>query len=286
MITQPQIPEELFHYCPTNSFHGIISSKQLWLSNLEYSNDPNENQIAFQVLDSISRDHANQALKNYAKKIINTNNPVMDYPSSCVFCMSQQPDDLIQWREYADNGFGYIIGISTKYFLSRGVWEFFNPHITSPLNDQIFLSRCIYKPEEQRSIIEKLLNDFLQDESNNMTLGVDMLKYVIKLFSSIFKHHSYTSEKEWRIICFPAEPAMHGIHNSKYKVLFRSRRQGIVRYVEQNLTDGKSSDIPLSSITIGPNIFNKIIDIITYLRNNGYPDVLTIESKIKMRDVK
>jgi hypothetical protein len=286
MITQPQIPEELFHYCPTNSFHGIISSKQLWLSNLEYSNDPDENLIAFKILDAISKDHKNDAIKNFAKEIIDSNHPMMGYPSTCVFCMSRVPDHLGQWREYADNGFGFMIGISTKYFLDHGLWTLFNPKVSIPLFDKVFLAECIYDPEEQRSIIEILLNDFLVNDFFDKARATGLIKPIIKLYSSVFKHEAYSFEKEWRLICFPYEAAVPNIPKLTYEVYFRSRRQGIVRYVKEHLNKVESPNISIYSITIGPNIFNEEVDVMTFLINKGIQDVLTIQSKINMRDTK
>jgi hypothetical protein len=288
MITSAQIPEELFHYCPTNSFHGIISSKQLWLSNLEYSNDPDENLIAFQILDSISKNNKNDSLKNFAKEIIDSYTPGIEHPSTCVFCMSQVPDHLGQWREYADNGNGYIIGFSPQYFIEKGLWTFFDPRITSPIIDRVLLSKCIYDPEEQRSIIETLLTKYQADHFlGKKNSNPSLLKYYLKLCSSVFKHHAYSFESEWRIICFPfepVEPEMPEISKVKYEIDFRSRREGMVRYVKQYLDKGKSPNILLSSITIGPNVFNQATDIFTFLYVNGYKNVLTSRSKLKIRD--
>jgi hypothetical protein len=54
MIINSTPNQELFHYCPTESFYGIVTSKTLWLSNSIYANDPNENKIANNISDTSS----------------------------------------------------------------------------------------------------------------------------------------------------------------------------------------------------------------------------------------
>jgi hypothetical protein len=106
MIPNPTPKQELFHYCPTESFFGIISSQALWLSNSEHANDPNENRIALDILTDIAKDSDNRSARHFAKSVLEYEFPPVDDVSSYVFCLSENEDDLNQWREYADYGYG------------------------------------------------------------------------------------------------------------------------------------------------------------------------------------
>jgi hypothetical protein len=36
---EPTSPDTLYHYCPVIGFHGILTSKQLWVSHAHFMND-------------------------------------------------------------------------------------------------------------------------------------------------------------------------------------------------------------------------------------------------------
>ncbi len=150
----------MFHYCPTESFHGIVSSKTIWLSNSEYANDPNENRLAYDLLAQISENSTDNIVKQFAKVVLELKFGIIDEMSSYVFCMSENKDDLNQWRVYADKGFGYMLALRPQYFLDNGFWNLLDQGITLPAFDRIYLSKCIYDVALQRHMVEELLRFF------------------------------------------------------------------------------------------------------------------------------
>jgi hypothetical protein len=112
-------PKVLYHYCSTESFYGIITNKNIRLSNCIYSNDPNENRIYKNLLISISQKSDNENIRIFAKKVLDNRFEPIDEMCSYIFCLSEKADDLNQWRIYGDHGFGFMIGLRTikLYFL-------------------------------------------------------------------------------------------------------------------------------------------------------------------------
>lgn len=85
------VPNEvLYHYCPSDSFYGIVSSKALWLSNSEYANDPNENKIGYNILNEIANDSTANEISRFAKIVLEYEFDLIDTMSCYVFCMSEK----------------------------------------------------------------------------------------------------------------------------------------------------------------------------------------------------
>jgi len=285
MAPKSNPPKLLYHYCPSDSFFGIATSKNIWLSNSLYSNDPNENKISRDILIEISNESSNIKIKKFAKKVLDFKFGLIDDAGAYVFCMSQEEDDLNQWRIYGDNGYGYSLGFITEYFLNNGYWNLLDDKIIIPSIDKIYLGKCIYDYKTQRSIVEALLTLVMSIPDIEIKDRIFKLKYFLQFYSSIFKHDSYSAEKEWRLICFPvSQPQTHNV-KINFKLHFRTSRGLISQYIEQPFMEkSEFKNTPFETIDLGSNIINDGHEIMNFLQFQGLHYTKRIrKSKIKMR---
>lgn len=284
MITNPPPIGNLYHYCPTESFFGIVTSSKLWLSNSEYANDPNENKIAYEILNDIAKNPGPENTGRFAEKVLETEFPLVDDMSAYVFCFSENEEDLNQWRVYADRGHGFMIGFRPQYFLDSGLWRLLDQTNPLPTYDKVFLSRCIYKYEQQRGIVEGLLQMFAEKDKPEELSNIVDLKHYLKFYSGIFKHQSYSVENEWRIVCFPIGQRQAPEVPVKYKLCFRCRRGVIIQYVEQEYLRGATmQNRPFDYVVLGSNVDNTPHEIGNFLQFHEAPWGRMWKSKLRLR---
>lgn len=196
-------------------------------------------------------------------------------------------EDLNQWRVYADNGYGFMLGIRPQYFIQKGLWNLVSLDSSFLAGfDKLFLSKCIYNHEQQRSVVVSLLELFLNENNPNHPDNTLKLKFILKRLSSIFKHQSYSAENEWRVFCFPISEYANTDLSIKHKTLFRPRRGAIIQYVEQEFTGGSTlQDPPLESVVLGSNVLNDQSEIGDFLMVRGVHCRRVWKSKLKLREL-
>jgi hypothetical protein len=103
------------------------------------------------------------------------------------------------------------------------------------------LLSCIYEPEQQQQLIDQLIDETLsgftgqslKDRANQF------LRRLLRLASRL-KHHSFSEEKEWRLVSVPLGE----------RARFRRGRFSFLPYLDFSLDiDGR---VPISEIVIGP----------------------------------
>ena len=136
--------DTLYHYCPTESFLGIISNRSIRLSSLSLSNDTMEGRLVSRIFERfLEQSDISSDEKEYVRDTIEF---VEDMFDGLGFCLSEKPDTLSQWRGYADDGRGFSIGFSTSYLnaLSKdGAAD----------KSRFRLDRVLYKQSEHEAVL-------------------------------------------------------------------------------------------------------------------------------------
>jgi hypothetical protein len=283
-IPMSKPPEVLYHYCSTESFYGIITSKNIRLCNCLYSNDPNENKISQNILNIILHDSDDEEIKRFAKKILEHKFGSFDESGAYVFCMSEKADDLNQWRIYGDNGFGFMIGLNTKYFIDNEYWKINAPNVIFPDFDKILLCKCIYDISLQTELIESWIKIFLTEIHDiSEEQKILKLKHILQLYSAIFKHESYSEEQEWRLICFPFSDDQFS--NIKHKLHFGAKKGLISQFIQFDyMSKSEFGNTPFEFIYLGSNVENNAHEIRNFTEFQGGHYVNKIKkSELKMR---
>ena len=230
-------PAELFHYCGVDGFHGIVTKRTLWMSNVFTLNDASEMLHARAIVDEVLRSQNSRPA--WLPKGMISESEFLDLAWSWgmyVSCFCAQGDLLSQWRGYGARGGGFAIGFD----LLRLRDHCNNNKITNPLP-------LIYDKEEQRRPALNLTrraseigakhdlkaNDF-QDFYKAFT--IHLITYMPQMKNPAFKE-----ESEWRLL---------KIRRPDETPKFRPARGIIVPYLEL-------SNIPpdvFKSVTLGPAV--------------------------------
>ena len=204
-------PNVLYHYCSVSAFYNIIKNQSIWLSESRKSNDYLELQW---VLDGF-QDYVEDQWLAFAKMKISNNTTVdfdvyekahriiesissSGFKKNWVFCLSEQKDDLGQWRGYADDGAGIAIGFKTNSLM------LFEKLIPEEDNSLDF---CFRKIKYGRKKLDEFFHHYfdssdLSPESTTeefISVVYNWLDLVLDV-SAWFKNNGFKSEKEWRLI--------------------------------------------------------------------------------------
>jgi hypothetical protein len=207
-----------------------------------------------------------------------------------ITCFSSDPDSLDLWRSYSKAETGISLEFSVKNNLD---FPFFS---TPP---DIRLSKVIYDDELKSDYTKGIITNVLSEVEADLRKGIpysedhfdDIIKHIIspmRLYFSFFKHQSFSSEKEIRMIYQEKnETDFDNLH-------FRTSKMGLIPYYRSNEfilydEDKKrclAKNLPLEKITIGPTkYFTEITRSVSiYLQKMGYSDIEIVQSKVPFRE--
>jgi len=288
-ITQPTC-----HYTNSNGLKGIIDNHEIWFTDIRHLNDPSEFKFVFDLLKI--------EIKNYTKSskdknlisfmdfsLANLNFVLNDVIFPYVSCFSKLEDDLNQWRAYGDNGRGFCIVFSEKFFEdsyseNQNVDDEYLLNYVLPTNYDHDNSKEYYKNtiNKAASIISKSINKNpnILDDKNNMDIfgrKISSLMILSTLWHAIMiKHPAYSAENEVRQIIIENKDRI------RKHIKIRTRGQEIIPYI--------STDRPIHQenmvvrIIVGPAADQRAVDAVKALllsKNMSWVDV--IKSKIPYR---
>ena len=255
----------LYHYCSTEGFFNILTSHCIWLSENSCTNDRYE----MRMLDGVFY----KALSNLTERVglvqEQEKQAIACYEGSKMFnflgCFSKESNILSQWRNYADDANGFVIGFDEKLFCADSNYRLSLDRINPTGDvDQFFLHDVTYlEKKESRDLVNQAEEWILKRQNNDF-------------FEHIFfgKHASFREEKEVRLLWLPElngniESVIFKKKNNDFlsKIHFRTSRDKIIPYVEFPFS--KES---VREIIIGPK--NKMnpdtVALKMFLLNNGY----------------
>lgn len=244
----------IYHYCSVESFFNIITSKVLWLSDIEYMNDRLEGQWSNETFKNLDI-QANAIVSSDIKQRYEE----LDSKKQYVFSLSENGDKLSQWRGYANDGKGIAIGFSKKTLgLSYLVNE---ADGKESYTQKLGLMKMIYNQDEQENLFHQIIDSItdIKLEDNRLIL--------IKELSNKYKNPSFEEEEEVRIVYIP-ENKTDADKISKIK--YRVSNEQIIGYHEFQLTDRdryRSDLIP--KIILGPKCTLEESDLQKFLQSYG-----------------
>ena len=199
-----------YHYCSVDAFLGIIRDGTFRLSNVWFMNDHKEVRwfygMALEIIDdSLDKLKMEAGPSDAAKEYLETLKRLLekrvDFDHVYCGCFSAKPDDLSQWRGYADEARGVAIGFDLDEISKL------------PANNPGVLRRVEveYAEQEQRKKAEAVIDEF---RASTVSGYDDPLKhprtqawkayYGLSRFAPRCKNPSFRSEAETRIVLHPA----------------------------------------------------------------------------------
>ena len=254
----------LYHYTDFNALNGIVGNAELRLNNILNMNDTSEMRLFVNDLrDNVLVDLKNDGLdKNFslAKEFFKREFAEEFHYSAYAACFSEYRDDAAQWERYAKGGQGVCIAFH-KELLEKIVEH----------EGSVSLKKVYYRDSvEDHALVkkfEKAMRDLKSFEGSQAKLHKLMNEAWIS--SAAFKHPSFTSENEVRLIYTPFS-AEEAAVKPKYHIAW----DRIKKYYPMDLKDLcnktgiKISDL-VDEIIIGPASPQSLPILQDYLIDGG-----------------
>ena len=219
-------PHAIYHYTNDVGLRGILETGQLWLTDVFSLNDPSELNHGFSLMLKVLMSKVvSPEGRKFAEGLLafSKQGGVRRTGNYFVCCFSACKDDLGQWRAYADNGRGYVLGFDTRKLESA-----FGKDGDSVFAEATSLTYDDARLEDiHRQIVEKMFESI----SLPCDRAVQASWYTYLTLKALnaalhFKHESYRSEQEYRFL------EGHGIGPRVSGVKLRYRPYAAVRYRE------------------------------------------------------
>lgn len=236
----------IYHYCSMDSFFGIITNKNIRLSDAYKTNDYTELEWIFSIIeysmtDVLKTEFVYSLRKSYRKWL-------ESYFRPHIACFSKDGDLMSQWRAYANDGKGISIGFNRRYFESIKILD----------NKEFEILDVIYHHKKQEKLLKnlfsiigteklKILEEIYINKGNNNYFEEIMLASALLRYGMTFKNETFSEEKEVRLIHgfdkIAAEPDMFE---------YRVKQDDLISFVEIPL-DVESNYLPIKEVILGPN---------------------------------
>jgi hypothetical protein len=274
LILESSSVNRLYHYTDLAGLNGILSTNDLWMTHLRFSNDDEEmthgQNIVAQTLKAQKETSEPEQLPylECLERILGE--PVSDGVYIC--CLCAKDNLLSQWRGYAANGAGVSIEFNHKEFdLLTG------PDCSLGL---LRLWKVFYKEDQQRNIIAKAI-EFAWKCQTNLPIEkrAQNAADAIQFFIPTFKNHDFAEENEWRLIFTPRP-------NAGVPLQFRPAHNMLVPYYSlQKLGWNPTRKLPITGLCVGPST-HKALNVQSaqlLLKQSGYANVPVTVSKTPFR---
>jgi hypothetical protein len=242
LILESSSVHRLYHYTDLPGLNGIVSTNDLWLTHLRFSNDDEEmihgQNIVTETLKARKKTPEPGQLPylECLEKILGE--PVSDGVYIC--CLCAKDNLLSQWRGYAANGTGVSIELDHNKF----------DFLTGPdcQHGLLRLWKVFYREEQQRHIIAKAI-EFAWNYQTELPIEkrAQNAADAIQFFIPTFKNHDFEEENEWRLIFTPRP-------NAAVQPQFRTARNMLVPYYSlQKLGWDPKQPLPITGLCVGPS---------------------------------
>lgn len=212
------LPDILYHYCSIGGFDGIISKRNLWLSQLSTMSDYAEGKWFRKIMleEFLRRKNAAQLPKVVSERLLHAivaegmahgkfqtrlQNDGRD--TRYCSCFSEAGDDLYQWRAYADDARGFAIGFDTDSIDEKNWYN--------GTDSRSFMTKVRYDETEHREAANRLIDTFFDtlvlveaddkytDEDVEAQLD-EFFDNAVRPLSIIYKNGRFHHEREWRFV--------------------------------------------------------------------------------------
>lgn len=273
-MTKEASPDTLYHYCGVNAFHGIITSRTLWLSHARYMNDVDEyNWFHEKVRKYITTLPDGGESERYAI----LEEFVKELSSPYLFCLSSMRDLVTQWETYGQNGEGYAIGFDSQCI--RNVLSFGNAAFYA------HLCEVDYSESNHDLMAETFVDEFRAiPEQDLSTLDAALSAIHLSVFAKQYKNPAYKQEAEWRIVLTPgtsslvSSPAVYDVGPSP--LLFREANGQKIPYFALRFPVEA-----VSEIWLGPknSARSERGALECFMRKNDYHNIRIVDSQATYR---
>lgn len=233
-MTQSEMPEILYHYTTWEGLRGIIESKSLWATNINFLNDRNEFRDSLRLLRNRieEQDDSTRAVSNERPE------PLIEVLSALsknvyVASFSRNPDQLGQWRGYCTDDSAFSVGFNAGKIREQ----------SKLVRSVSVLGECLYQEQQKIAAIDHIIAEAESPRDEWIKFLADLTSGMINV-APLCKDTSFEQEEEWRL-------ALYIVGEDKTHIKFRDGRGVMIPYYEVKLQTG-GEPLPISSVRIGP----------------------------------
>jgi len=269
---EPKQGEKIYHYCSAEAFYNIVNNQSIRFGDIAHMNDSFEMLWAFEFFKRILVDwgkNKNISETFFQRCILDTRR-MNDISNLFCACFTSEPDQLSQWRGYADDGKGFSIG-----------FDFTSITKSLPVKPiQVVYDNKILLEE----LVEMLGKLYKEETSRNFTYSKEFRKacYNIACEFAGYKYPFFHEEKEIRLVhkvnikrnsdgdkfFTDDDSVVFGKKHTGQDIYFKMKANRPVAYIEYNFKS-LGEKFPLVEILIGPKNPSSIEDISIYLSTLG-----------------
>jgi hypothetical protein len=283
-IYKPKKNELVYHYCSAETFNAICTFKKIRLCDLFTMNDFLEIHWGYSIWEKV----AGELIEDLGFDFIDSIDKIIHRSGlNCLAlasCFSSDGDVLSQWRAYADDGNGYVIGFNATELLKLNVKPLrVEYNEKKQIKELKAFIKAIYEVESQQEDDEKYGDDFFRTCS---TLSFDLAS---------FKNPAFKEEQEIRLIHlanFIKSNSFLKLEDSggtyfdkeadKGDIKFLMAKNAPKTYIDIDFTN-KGKVNPIKEVIIGPKNDVRETAILVYLETLGIGKVKVKKSKASYR---
>ncbi|MBD5459974.1 MAG: DUF2971 domain-containing protein [Lachnospiraceae bacterium] len=266
--------EILYHYTDFQALDGILRCAQLRVNNTLNMNDAAEmSHFMSRLCSAVTRKLEGEGREERAKQIRNLFREELKkefYYSAYAACFSLRRDDAAQWERYANRGRGVCIAFR-RGFLQKMV------------DGELTLQSVFYLNDmAEHSLVEVFYR--LADEGRDLSGDNPEVKEAMNeawSCSAAFKHPSFSSEEEVRLVVSPFTKGYFDV-----KPCYHVSQERIKKYYPLDLKSmccriGIGLEELISEIIIGPESTQSKSILQDYLQDNSMCD---LAEKVSLSD--
>lgn len=206
------VPDVLFHYTNLEGAHGILTSKQIWLTKIQHLNDAAELRYALELFRSRAEAWPGALPRAARDFLLETARQLGSFLNAniCLASFCIEGDLLSQWRAYSAAANGVSLAFSGDFLRQLSQHEHFH------------IWKCLYRRDEHDRVIDDLIGLLLDLYRSGGEPPEELMSHFSIIFlqvAPVLKHPSFHEEKEWRIISAPVPAG-----NENYHVLLAGSR--------------------------------------------------------------
>ncbi|MCD7833470.1 MAG: DUF2971 domain-containing protein [Lachnospiraceae bacterium] len=255
--------DTLYHYTDFGALDGILSNAELRLNNVLNMNDASEmtffmNSLCKAVAGRF-REEGDVNRAKWTEKLFSAEKDKEFVYSAYAACFSCFRDDAAQWERYANHGRGVCIAF--RYDLLKKM-------AVEPLSLQTVFYRDDVGEHELVGILYSLIRSHKAPWDTSPAIRA-ALNHAWAA-SAAYKHPSFSSEKEVRLVVSPFEqgffnvqPRYH-ISNERIKKYYPVNLQKLCQIADTRI------DEAIAELIIGPESTQSVPILQDYLRDMGY----------------
>jgi hypothetical protein len=280
-----EVRRTAYHYTNMGGMVGIISSQTIWFTSAFHLNDPSELRYGLGLADELLKgefDRGGEPVTfcHWTQHVLVKS--VGELFGFYIASFSQARNDLAQWRAYADNGRGVMLGIAPKLFRvladqrQLGVAE-------KTLATHVVYDRAI-SVKNMRMAVRRAVALLERSESDRLVrtdnerelLGRELasrLVIPIIIYALTCKDPAYAHERETRLVI------ANQVGELAEVIKTRTRGSTLVPYIASPLAvRGRGA---IREIMIGPSAAEMADDAVrTFLRSQGVSITVLSRSSI------